>query len=113
MLMVIHASHHAVGECCSKDVLETIVDHGADVNATDKKKVTALMLACEKGDKDAINVLLDAGADPNIVDGMGATCIHRAVFKGCSKDVLETIVDHGADINATKKKKVTVLNASL
>ena len=101
--------HRAVGECCSKDVLETIVSHGADVNATNKKKVTALMLACEKGDKDAINVLLDAGADPNIVDGMGATCIHRAVFKGCSKDVLETIVDHGADINATNKKKVTAL----
>ena len=100
---------NAVGKGCSKDALETIVNHRADVNAVNKKHATALMIACASSNKDAINVLLDAGADPNITDGMGNTCIQIAVGNGCSKDVLETIVNHGVDVNATNKKNVTAL----
>ena len=31
----------------------TIINHGADVNATNKNNVTALMIACYKGNIDA------------------------------------------------------------
>ena len=47
---------------CSKEVLQAIIDHGADVNATDKDNWTALMWACDKGNEAAIHVLLKAGA---------------------------------------------------
>ena len=101
--------HHAVFESCSKNVLEIIVNHGRDVNVTNKNNRTALLLACKEGNKDIINLLLNAGADPNIIDANGATCIHYAVVEGCSKDVLEIIVNHGADVNATDKNHVTAL----
>ena len=101
--------HHAVFDGCSKDVLEIIVNHGGDVNVTNKNNRTTLILACKKGNNDAINVLFNAGADPNIIDANGATCIHYAVVEGCSKDVLEIIVNHGADVNATDKNHVTAL----
>ena len=93
---------YAVDNNCSNEVLQAIIDHGADVNATNKRNCTALMLACEKGDVDAIHVLLKAGSDTNIVNEDGLTCLMYAVDNNCSEDVLQTLTDHGADVNATK-----------
>ena len=101
--------HNAVLEGCGKYVLNTILKHGINVNATNKDSVTALMIACMKANKDAITVLLYAGADPKIADSLSTTCIHHAVSEGCSKEVLEAIVDHGADVNATDKDNETAL----
>ena len=101
--------HHAVGGGCSKDVLERIVNHDADVNVANKKNITALMLACMKGSKDAINVLLNTGADPNIANTDGDTCLHYAVRNDCSTEVLEAIISHSVDVNATNKKNETTL----
>ena len=100
----------AVGEDCSKEVLQAIIDHGADVNSTSKENGTALIIACVKSYTDAINVLLKAGANPNIVsDDSGATCLMHAVEEDCSKEVLQAIIDHGADVNTTNKQNCTAL----
>ena len=101
--------HHAVHGGCSKETLQAIIDHGADVNATNKNNETALMGACGKGNTDAIDVLLNAGADSNVTNVAGATWIHYAVIGGCSKETLHAIIDHGADTNATNKYNVTAL----
>ena len=101
--------HHAVGEGCSKEFLQAIIDHGADVNATNKKNVTALMLACKKGNAGAINILLNAGADPNIADNNGYTCLHYAADRDCSKETFQAIIAHGADVNARNKNNTATL----
>ena len=101
--------HHAVAGVCSKDVLQVIIDHGTDVNARKKNNATALMIACGRGNMDAINVLLNAGADTGLFDDIGATWIHHAVARACSKDVLHVIIDHGTDINAGNENNVTAL----
>ena len=101
--------HFAAQTDCSTEVLQAILSHGVDVNATNKKNVTALMIACEKGKKDAINVLLNAGADPNIADADGDTCFHNAARRYCSTEVLQAIISHGVDVNATNKKNVNTL----
>ena len=101
--------HYAVLEGCSIECLQTLIAHGADVNAANKYNVTALMKACEKGNIDAINVLLNAGADTNIAGADGDTCLHNAVSGGCSKEVLETIITHGADVNITNRSSGTAL----
>ena len=100
--------HYAVNKGCSEKVLQVIIDHGADVNAINKKNRTALMIACEKGNGCAINVLLNAGADPNIADADGCTCLHDAV-DWCSNEVFQAVIDHGGDVNALNKKNRTVL----
>ena len=70
---------------------------------------TALMIACETRNEDAIHPLLSAGAEPNINGGKSAACIHHAVDKGCSKNVLETIVSSVADVNVTSQNNQTPL----
>ena len=99
--------HYAAYGECSKDVLETIISQGVDVNATNKHKLTALRMACQRVNTDAINIRLNARADPNITDKLGATCIHHAVGKGCSKDVLEKIINHDRDVNVGNKSDIT------
>ena len=93
---------HAANSDCSKEVLQTIIDHGADVNATNSIKLTELMMACEEKHVDAIHLLLNAGADTNITDNYGQTCLMHATINDCSKEVLQAIIDHGADVNANK-----------
>ena len=101
--------HYAVFEPFSKEVLQTVIDLGADVNATNTSNTTALMLASKKGNIDAINVLLDAGANKAIKDANGSTWIHYAVDGNCSKEVLQVIVDNGAEVNATNKQNCSTL----
>ena len=101
--------HKAVGHDCTKEVIEEIINYGADVNAVNKDNETALMEACNKGKIDVINGLLDARANPNIADANGCTCLHHAAGGDCSKDVLQIIINHGTDVNATTKGKETAL----
>ena len=101
--------HFAVHGECSIEAIQAIVDHGADVNAANISNETALIISCENGNLDAISVLLNAGADPGIANATGDTCLHAAVYGGCSIEVLHSLLDHGADVNATNKNNVTAL----
>ena len=101
--------HGAFRGACNTEVLQTIIDHGADVNATFKNNCTVLMVATTDSNTDHTNVLPKAGADPNIADGHGETCLHHAVRYACNKEVLQAIIDHGADVNATNEKNWTAL----
>ena len=102
--------HAAVLGSCNKKIIRKITDHGANVNVTNKRNETALMIACVKKNEGAIKVLLNAGADPNIADDpYGDTSLHNAVKGVCSKDVLQAIIDHGTDVNATNKQNRTAL----
>ena len=98
--------HHAVIWGCKKETLRKIIDHGADVNATNKNSVKALMIACEKGNVDAMNVLLNAGADPNITDTDGETWIHHA---SSSKETLQAIIIYLANVIATNENNIKAL----
>ena len=101
--------HYAARNHCCAGVLQAVISHGGDVNATNKNNVTALMLACAKGNKDAINVLLDAGTYSNIADANGDTCLHYTARKEFCTEVLQAIISHGADVNATNKENETAL----
>ena len=101
--------HFAVHQGCNKEVVQMIIDHGAHVNIANKNGLTALMIACERGNIDVINVLLEAGSDPDITDASGNTCLQCSVLQGCSIEVLQTIIDHGAQVNATNKNGQTAL----
>ena len=103
--------HKAVRQGCNIEVVQAITDHGADLNATNTKRRTALLIACANKNEHTINVLLNAGADPNIADNAdGDTCLHMAVSQKCSKEVLQAIIDHGGDVNATNKEHRTALS---
>ena len=78
----------AVFTGCRKNIIRALIDHGADVNATNKDKFTAIMIACAKKRLNAIHVLLKARSDTNIATVDGHTCLMFAVNKLCSNEVL-------------------------
>ena len=101
--------HSAIRSRCSKEILQTLISHGADVNATNEHGVAALRLTYQMGNEDTINELLRAGADPNIVDEAGETCLHTAIRSKCSEKHLEALITHGADVNATNENHKTAI----
>ena len=62
------------------EVIELLVEYGADVNNADKGGVTALHMAVRDRSVEAVRALLDSGADPDMEDrGRKSTPLRRAV----------------------------------
>ena len=55
------------------------MEAGADVNARNKYKETALHFAAERGFKDTVQILLLAGADPLLCNDSGKTALQLAI----------------------------------
>ena len=94
---------------CSSQVLQAIIDHGAELNSTNNDNCTALMWVYKKRHVGAIHVLLKAESDTNIVDKNGNTCLMYALVRRCNLEILQAIIDHGADVNAINKQNITPL----
>ncbi len=73
------------------DVLQLLVSHGAPVNERNKKGVTPLSLAIEKGNMEHVVFYAQAGADINAEDMEGNTPLGRAL-ESPSITMLKTLV---------------------
>eukprot|EP00894_Picocystis_sp_ML_P000725 jgi/Pico_ML_1/51242/g192.t1 len=62
----------------SKDMVELLIRHGADVNRKERDSYTPLHYAVFFRHYDVVEQLLEAGADPNEPDGEGRTPLQRA-----------------------------------
>jgi ankyrin repeat protein len=62
--------------------IRTLLDHGADVNASNGFGNTALMLAAEKGHAEAVALLLQRGADVDATNNRGRTALQMAAKHG-------------------------------
>lgn len=103
---------HAIVAAMAKsnfDAVVRAVEQGADVNTTDARQRTPLMLfAVEDGSvpalfearcEDRVRWLLDAGADPNLHGDMNLTALHVVARRG-SPTVARLLIERGADPNA-------------
>ena len=59
------------------DVAKVLIQNGADVNAVNESKETALHLASAKGHVDVVKVLIQNGADVNAVEEDNWTALAR------------------------------------
>ncbi|KAJ1477100.1 ankyrin repeat-containing domain protein, partial [Baffinella frigidus] len=59
-------------------VVEELLHHGADVNAADSKKRTALHYAAMFGNEPLLEFLLDNKADASVINNEGQTALHYA-----------------------------------
>jgi ankyrin repeat protein len=76
---------------------------------SDKRQLGTAVL---KGDLRAARKLLERGADPNAPDpGDDITPIHYALNHGA--DMVQLLIDHGADVNTPGRSNETPLGAAL
>lgn len=65
-----------------KDVVEFLLQNGANVHARDDGGLIPLHNACSFGHAEVVNMLLSHGADSNARDNWDYTPLHEAAIKG-------------------------------
>lgn len=73
------------------NLVEVLLQAGADPNAADIEGTTPLGYACRSGVLPLVSLLISAGGDPTVKDGRGMTCLALAV--ACEADeIVEALI---------------------
>merc|ERR1712034_73929 len=81
------------------DVTEILLSRGADVDETDYRMRTPLMISSNFGNENVVKTLLRFGANPNIKDPYERTALHYASEKE-NVVTIEILLNHSAEIDA-------------
>ncbi|KAM4624549.1 poly [ADP-ribose] polymerase tankyrase-2 [Polymixia lowei] len=79
-----------------RDVVDFLLQRGANVHARDDGGLISLHNACSFGHAEVVNLLLHHGADANSRDNWNYTPLHEAAIKG-KIDVCIVLLQHGAE----------------
>ena len=80
------------------ELVEHLLNAGADVNRRDVQWETAFSVAVRLGRRDAMRQLVAAGCDVTVTDSMFGTALHTAAREGLV-DVVPLLIDAGLDVN--------------
>ena len=93
------------------DVLQLMVEHGADVISKGRHYGNALQEACSKGRDKVVQMLLECGADVNAQGGFLGNALNVACFKGHDK-IGKMLLENGADVNAQDGDRLNALRVA-
>ncbi|KAH8979562.1 ankyrin repeat-containing domain protein [Lactarius akahatsu] len=91
------------------DMVQRLLDHGAEVDERDQFLQTPLDVASMEGKLDHARTLIKYGADVNSRDTIGWTPLHTATRYG-HVDIARLLLDNGADVNAIQRDCATPLH---
>jgi ankyrin repeat protein len=84
-------------------LLDLLLNHGANINASDNESGTPLMSAISQNNKDLITYLLKKGADINAQDMNGRTALmiaaHNSIQDPNREKLIPSLLAQGADAN--------------
>jgi ankyrin repeat protein len=78
-----------------KNIVEILIEKGADINAKRNDNNTALHFAARRGSRDIVEFLLEKGADLSFKDNLGYTPLGWARKQGYNR-VIALLLEHGA-----------------
>ena len=100
-----------LSECA--ELVQLMLVHGANVNVQDVQGKTCLMVAMENKLSDlCTEVLLESTPDHSFKDVKGSTLLHYAA-RYCTHEVVDILLDQGADINAVDVHLASPLHTSI
>jgi ankyrin repeat protein len=96
------------------EIVKLAIQAGADTTITNRFGGTALIPASDRGHVDIVEELLtNSDTDVNHLNNLHWTALLEAVILGNGKEnyqeIVQLLVDHGADVNITDKDGVTPL----
>jgi len=88
------------------EIVETLLEHGAEVDKTDKDKgITPLWIAAQEGHIEIVGTLLEHGAEVDKTDkDKGITPLWIAAQEG-HIEIVGTLLEHGAKVDKTDEYK--------
>ncbi|KAH8834360.1 ankyrin repeat-containing domain protein [Flagelloscypha sp. PMI_526] len=107
---VIGKTLEAASQAGNIEVVQFIVDNGADINATGGAYGTALQAAAEGRSLEVVELLVEKGADVNARGDYG-TALQSAARWGSLK-MVQYLVEKGADVNAMGEHYGSSLHAA-
>ena len=92
--------HRAAKYSGKPEVMKAVLDAGAELEARDSDERTPLHWAVEYDNKAAVKALTEAGANPNVRDKGNLTPLLEAVEKTDYPEVIESLLNAGANREA-------------
>jgi ankyrin repeat protein len=90
---------HLAAEHSSAEVVRSLLEHGAEIDAKAGAKWTPLLIACDRRNTKVAKVLLDYNADTQQVNSAGRTAIMLAARQDDAA-LVSLLIDSGADVLA-------------
>ncbi|XP_030849660.1 ankyrin-3-like [Strongylocentrotus purpuratus] len=89
------------------DITKGLLNHGAEIDATDNDGWTPLHIAAQNGHIDVMKCLLQQHADVTKVTKKGSSALHLSAANGHT-DVTRYLLEHGAEVNLRKPGKTAL-----
>ncbi|KAK6527599.1 hypothetical protein TWF694_004583 [Orbilia ellipsospora] len=100
-----------------REIFNSLLRTGADIQAQNSNGETPLHYAAEQGDLDGIKWLLDHGADTETPDKDGNTCLHTITKSSSARidpvEVARALLNAGADLIRENSRGETALSMAI
>lgn len=91
-----------------RDVIEFLLERGAELEARNLAEETPLGVACSRGKAEIVDLLLARGADPSARDRQQRSLLHLACAAGCAATA-RRLLEAGLKVDATDELGFTPL----
>ena len=95
------------------DVVQVLIDAGADIDAKNNMGRSPLFWAWKRGKLDIVKVLVKAGADVCVTDNKGDTCLSLTAANGRTETVRYLVGLPEVDVNIADEKDFTALHSAV